>query len=172
MRWRALEVMSRFAANPKWLIYLPPTMSPTEMTSQPGLLEHPSEAFDYFRREGIALGRMRRKTHGLSRRRDHLPRRRHRAQTIRCDRRRNSESVTRGPDAVSSMTPRLKKNFLKRCALRWTAADSWNQVSNRLGLSRCRVDAVVGEGARTSPPTIRSCGCSGTSIARQKPSLV
>ncbi len=50
----ALEVMSRFAANPKWLIYLPPTMSPTETTSQPGLLEHPSEAFDYFRREGIA----------------------------------------------------------------------------------------------------------------------
>src|SRR5438105_2167289 len=26
----ALEVMSRFAANPKWLIYLPPTMSPCE----------------------------------------------------------------------------------------------------------------------------------------------
>jgi protein phosphatase len=50
----ALEVMSRFAANPKWLIYLPPTMSPTETTSQPGLLEHPAEAFDYFRREGVA----------------------------------------------------------------------------------------------------------------------
>jgi protein phosphatase len=50
----ALEVMSRFAANPKWLIYLPPTMSPTETTSQPGLLEHPAEAFSYFRREGVA----------------------------------------------------------------------------------------------------------------------
>lgn len=50
----ALEVMSRFAANPKWLIYLPPTMSPTETTSQPGLLEHPAEAFAYFQREGIA----------------------------------------------------------------------------------------------------------------------
>ena len=50
----ALEVMSRFAANPKWLIYLPPTMSPTETTLQPGLLEHPDEAFSYFRREGIA----------------------------------------------------------------------------------------------------------------------
>jgi protein phosphatase len=49
----ALEVMSRFAANPKWLIYLPPTMSPTETTSQPGLLEHPAEAFSYFRREGV-----------------------------------------------------------------------------------------------------------------------
>ena len=33
----ALEVMSRFAANPKWLIYLPPTMSPTETTAQAGL---------------------------------------------------------------------------------------------------------------------------------------
>jgi len=49
----ALEVMSRFAANPKWLIYLPPTMSPTETTSKPGLLEHPAEAFAYFRREGV-----------------------------------------------------------------------------------------------------------------------
>jgi len=50
----ALEVMSRFAANPKWLIYLPPTMSPTETTEKPGLLEHPAEAFAYFRREGVA----------------------------------------------------------------------------------------------------------------------
>lgn len=50
----ALEVMSRFAANPKWLIYLPPTMSPTETSTRPGLLEHPAEAFNYFRREGIA----------------------------------------------------------------------------------------------------------------------
>ena len=50
----ALEVMSRFATNPKWLIYLPPTMSPTETTSRAGLLEHPSEAFAYFRREGMA----------------------------------------------------------------------------------------------------------------------
>jgi protein phosphatase len=49
----ALEVMSRFAANPKWLIYLPPTMSPTETTAKPELLEHPAEAFSYFRREGI-----------------------------------------------------------------------------------------------------------------------
>ncbi len=49
----ALEVMSRFAANPKWLIYLPPTMSPSETTHQPGLLEHPTEAFAYFRNQGV-----------------------------------------------------------------------------------------------------------------------
>jgi protein phosphatase len=49
----ALEVMSRFAINPKWLIYLPPTMSPSETTKEPGLLEHPAEAFAYYRHEGI-----------------------------------------------------------------------------------------------------------------------
>ena len=50
----ALEVMSRFAVNPKWLIYLPPTMSPTETTKIPGLLEHPTEAFTYYRKQGIS----------------------------------------------------------------------------------------------------------------------
>lgn len=48
----ALEVMSRFAADPKWLIYLPPTMSPCETSSEPGLLEHPAEAFAYYRSQG------------------------------------------------------------------------------------------------------------------------
>lgn len=50
----ALEVMSRFAANPKWLVYLPPTMSPSETTAREGLLEHPDEAFAYYRAEGVA----------------------------------------------------------------------------------------------------------------------
>jgi protein phosphatase len=49
----ALEVMSRFAADPRWLVYLPPTMSPTETTAEPDLLEHPAEAFAYFRAEGV-----------------------------------------------------------------------------------------------------------------------
>jgi protein phosphatase len=49
----ALEVMSRFAIDPHWLIYLPPTMSPTESTSTAGLLEHPDEAFAYYRKQGV-----------------------------------------------------------------------------------------------------------------------
>jgi protein phosphatase len=49
----ALEVMSRFAANPKWLIYLPPTMSPSETSRVEGLLEHPAEAFGYYRANGV-----------------------------------------------------------------------------------------------------------------------
>ena len=50
----ALEVMSRFAANPKWLIYLPPTMSPSETSKREGLLEHPAEAFSYYRSSGVS----------------------------------------------------------------------------------------------------------------------
>jgi protein phosphatase len=50
----ALEVMSRFAADPRWLIYLPPTMSPSETSRHPGLLEHPAEAFAYYRAGGVA----------------------------------------------------------------------------------------------------------------------
>ncbi|VTU00324.1 metallophosphoesterase : Metallophosphoesterase OS=Myxococcus fulvus (strain ATCC BAA-855 / HW-1) GN=LILAB_12425 PE=4 SV=1: AAA_33: Metallophos [Gemmataceae bacterium] len=49
----ALEVVSRFAADPRWLVYLPPTMSPVEASPLPDFLEHPAEAFDYFRREGV-----------------------------------------------------------------------------------------------------------------------
>lgn len=49
----ALEVMSRFAANPKWLVYLPPTMSPSETSTKEGFLEHPEEAFAYFRSQGV-----------------------------------------------------------------------------------------------------------------------
>ncbi len=45
----ALEVMSRFAVDPRWLVYLPPTMSPTATSDREGLLEHPHEAFSAFR---------------------------------------------------------------------------------------------------------------------------
>ena len=49
----ALEVMSRFAADPHWLVYLPPTMSPSETAPEGELLEHPREAFAYFRSRGV-----------------------------------------------------------------------------------------------------------------------
>ena len=48
----ALEIMSRFAINPKWLIYLPPTMSPSETSMLPDYLEYPTEAFEYYKQAG------------------------------------------------------------------------------------------------------------------------
>ncbi len=50
----ALEAISRFAVDPKWLIYLPPTMSPPETSARADWLEFPTEALDYYRRQGIA----------------------------------------------------------------------------------------------------------------------
>ena len=49
----ALEIMSRFAADPHWLIYLPPTMSPCETSELDGYLEHPLQAFAYYRSRGV-----------------------------------------------------------------------------------------------------------------------
>lgn len=49
----ALEIMSRFAVDPRWLVYLPPTMSPPATAAEGELLERPAEAFDYFRKEGV-----------------------------------------------------------------------------------------------------------------------
>jgi protein phosphatase len=49
----ALEVMSRFALDPRWLVYLPPTMSPVATSTRDGVLEHPEQAFDAFRSDGI-----------------------------------------------------------------------------------------------------------------------
>ncbi|MFT4090099.1 MAG: polynucleotide kinase-phosphatase [Asticcacaulis sp.] len=49
----ALEVMSRFAVDPRVLIYLPPTMSPPETSALPDWLEHPAEAFAYYSKQGV-----------------------------------------------------------------------------------------------------------------------
>ncbi|MCC5815462.1 MAG: polynucleotide kinase-phosphatase [Leptospira sp.] len=50
----ALEVMSRFAVNPKWMIYLPPTMSPCASSDLHDYLEHPVQALNYYKNRGIA----------------------------------------------------------------------------------------------------------------------
>ncbi|MBI5830833.1 MAG: polynucleotide kinase-phosphatase [Armatimonadetes bacterium] len=50
----ALEVLGRFAADPRWLVYLPPTMAPADTCRAGDYLEHPREAFAYFRGEEVA----------------------------------------------------------------------------------------------------------------------
>ena len=49
----ALEVMSRFAIDPRWLVYLPPTMSPVTTAPDGDLLEHPGQAFSAYREAGV-----------------------------------------------------------------------------------------------------------------------
>ncbi|WP_329249121.1 polynucleotide kinase-phosphatase [Streptomyces canus] len=49
----ALEVMSRFAVDPRLLPYLPPTMAPTATSHLEGYLEHPAEAFAQYAQDGV-----------------------------------------------------------------------------------------------------------------------
>jgi protein phosphatase len=49
----ALEVMGRFATDPRWLVYLPPTMAPTAASQRETLLEHPEDAFAEYRADGV-----------------------------------------------------------------------------------------------------------------------
>ena len=49
----AIEVISRHAADPRWLIHLPPTMSPPETAAGEDWLERPEEAFAYYGSKGI-----------------------------------------------------------------------------------------------------------------------
>ncbi len=51
--WPALEVMSRFAVDPRWLVYLPPTMAPADTSPLEGHLEHPAEALAAYRAQGV-----------------------------------------------------------------------------------------------------------------------
>ncbi len=50
----ALEVMSRFAVDPRWLIYLPPTMAPVGTGDHPDYLERPEQAFSYYRGQKVS----------------------------------------------------------------------------------------------------------------------
>ncbi|MFC7302774.1 polynucleotide kinase-phosphatase [Streptomyces monticola] len=50
----ALEVMSRFAVDPRLMPYLPPTMAPTATSQIEGYLEHPAEAFAQYASDGVA----------------------------------------------------------------------------------------------------------------------
>ncbi len=49
----AIEVISRFAVDPRWLIHLPPTMSPPESSAREDWLERPEEAFAYYGTKGV-----------------------------------------------------------------------------------------------------------------------
>ena len=51
----ALESLSRFSHDPRWVLYIPPTMSPCETAPEDtDMLERPQEALQYFRGQGVA----------------------------------------------------------------------------------------------------------------------
>jgi len=132
----ALEVMSRFAVNPHWLIYLPPTMSPVETSKQPQLLEHPAEAFSYYQREGVAQVVCEEKHMGS------------RAVVIICrdeEAARRRFGVMEGAGVVYTRTgrpffqPELEREFLSRLRAAMTAADFWAEFQSDWAALDCEL---------------------------------
>jgi len=134
----ALEVMSRFAADPRWLIYLPPTMSPCETSGEPGLLEHPAEAFAYYRSQGAPQVVCEEKHMGS------------RAVVIACrdgEAARERFGVTTGElGIVTTRTgrrffndPDLECRFLDRVRNALTAADLWGKLETSWACLDCEL---------------------------------
>jgi protein phosphatase len=134
----ALEVMSRFAADPRWLIYLPPTMSPCETSREPGLLEHPAEAFAYYRSQGAPQVVCEEKHMGS------------RAVVIAC----RDEEAARGRFGVSTgelgivttrtgrrffNDPDLERRFLDRIRSAMTEADLWGKLETDWACLDCEL---------------------------------
>jgi protein phosphatase len=50
----AIEMLSRFGVDPRWLVYIPPVTSPVDASARPGILEHPEQALAYYRKRDVA----------------------------------------------------------------------------------------------------------------------
>ena len=159
----ALEVMSRFAADPRWLIYLPPTMSPCETSQVAGLLEHPAEAFAYYRNEGVPQVVCEEKHMGS------------RAVVVVCrDEKAARErfGVTTGESGI--VTTRTGRRFfndpdLERAVPRPGAGGPHRrrplgQAGHDVGVPGLRIDALVGQGPGTPADPVRGGRCGGLGL--------
>ncbi len=138
----ALEVMSRFAVDPRWLLYLPPTMSPVSTAPDGELLEHPAQAFAAYADAGV---------------RDVVCEEKHmgsRAVVLVC--RSEADAVARfgvtpgmGAGAVWTRTgrpffgPALTSALLDRVRSAAAAAGLFDELSHVLAAARRRAAAVV-----------------------------
>ena len=166
----ALEVMGRFAVDPRWLVYLPPAVSPPETSSEPGLLEHPAEAFAYYRHEGVAEVICEEKHMG-----SHAPWSSSHAETrtrrggASASSTAGSASATPEPGGRSSPTrrwvsrsstacgrSRRERTLRRACATDWLVLDCelmpWSQKAQELLRSQYAAVGAAGRGRRSPKP--------------------
>ena len=147
----ALEVMSRFAIDPRWLVYLPPTMSPVATSTRPDLLEHPDQAFDGTGPRASTRSCARRSTWARARWRSSAGPRAARARFGAPGTRRRGVD----PHRTVVLRPPSTAELIDRLRRRRTAElfDDWH----RLAVARRRADALVRQGreccATSTPPS-------------------
>ena len=147
----ALEVMSRFAIDPRWLVYLPPTMAPcaTSRAARPARAPRP----------GLRRVRRRGRRPGRSARRSTWARGRSSSSAATRGRRGGASGSTRGRPARSSPAPAApssthaarREAALARVRDGVEAAGLWDELEQRLAGPRLRAAALVGEGGRADP---------------------
>jgi protein phosphatase len=120
----ALEIMSRFAADPHWLVYLPPTMSPCETSKLPDYLEYPAEAFDYYKTRGIGKVICEEKHMGS------------RAVIVLCkDRETAAKRFKAGDGGIGIIYTRTGRRFFENCADENTESAILSRLQNALANS-------------------------------------
>ncbi len=164
----ALEVMSRFAVDPRLLPYLPPTMAPTATshvdarggTADGHFLEHPAEAFAQYAEDGVARVVCEEKHMGS------------RAVALVC---RDADAAAKrfGVDGAAHRVPlhAYGASVLRRRGGHGgdprPAPDGAGRVGpvgragHRLGAAGRGVDAVVAEGVRAAARSVRGGRCGG-----------
>ena len=129
----AIEVMTRFAVDPKWLVYLPPTMAPCGTSKRDRTLEHPDEALEYFRTRGVETVMCQEKHMGS------------RAVVIVC---RDHETATKRfgttDDRAGRIYTRTGRNFFDERVMEDAVLERFRETWEAIGLwDRLKTDWVV-----------------------------
>ena len=159
--------MSRFAANPKWLIYLPPTMSPSETSQQARTSGASGGGVRLLPQRACGQGDLRAEAHGLARGGDRLPRPGRGARRFGVIRTKIGICYTRTGRRFFNDAA-LETEFLGRVQAAVTNSGLWDELAHRLALPRLRADALVVKSTGPASPAIcsdwRGCprwiGCS------------
>ena len=123
----ALEVMSRFAANPKWLIYLPPTMSPCETSTRAGLAGASGRGVRLLPHQGVPQVVCEEKHMGSRAVVDRLPGRRRPPASASASTAAKPASSTPAPAGGSSTTRTWRRSSSPGCARPCDRAGFWEE---------------------------------------------
>ena len=152
---RALEVMSRFAVDPRWLLYLPPTMAPVrDVAARPACWSTRPRRSPRTAADGVDAGGVRGEAHGLARGRrwcaatPTAAEERFGARTARPAR------STPGPAGRSS-TPPLTEELLDAAPARRRERRALGRARHRLAAARRRAAAVVAQGRGPAARPVR-----------------
>ena len=149
----ALEVMSRFAVDPRWLLYLPPTMSPVRHIRPAGSAGASGRGIRGLpgrRRHRRAL---RGKAHGLAGRAAGLPRRGDGPGPVR-----RAGRPARGgvhPDRAAVLRTRAHPAAARRGTGRDRRGRALGRAGHWMDAARLRADALVGQGRGPAPAPVR-----------------